>query len=132
MPHVSKKKPDGKTEEKLTFYLKEAFSDYPSKFRKSALEELLTNTEKIMLAKRMLLVLFIKQGVSTHKISSALKMSPSTVAKFEVRYSQNKFSNTARWIKNSRVEQKIIKPLLELISIPFEARKKSTYRIFNE
>ena len=98
--------------------------DTSSKRRELVFGELFTETEQLMISKRLMLIYLIKQNVPTHKISAALKMSPSTVARFEVRVAKGLFSNTAIWLKHHKVENQILSLLGDLLTIPFENKGK--------
>lgn len=52
--------------------------------RKLLLAELLTDTEKIMLAKRLAVIFLLAKNVPPYRIWNRLKISPSTVARFEL------------------------------------------------
>lgn len=82
MTHVSKKKLDQKTFDKifrkLTIVLERAQAK--KKFT-PVLEELLTKTEKIMIAKRLAIILMLLGETPQHRIAEALIVSPTTVSK---------------------------------------------------
>jgi uncharacterized protein YerC len=82
MPHVSKKKLDEEVLDKL-FRKLVATLDRAQGKRKliNVLEELLTDTEKVMLAKRLAVVLMLFGETPQHRISEILLVSPSTVSR---------------------------------------------------
>ena len=80
MPHVSKNKIDVKTMTKIKKDLISVIIKPHSK--KTIVEELFTETEYIMLAKRLAIILLITKGVSKYRISKNLKVSISTVLRF--------------------------------------------------
>ena len=80
MPHVSKRKLDEK-------YVQDLFLEIVSVFEKAGrrgelrqvLSQLLTPTEKIMLAKRLAVISMLSQDIPIHDIAGSLSMSPSTI-----------------------------------------------------
>src|SRR3989338_4094214 len=80
MPHLSKKKLDKETLKKISGKLV-AILERAQNQKKLAplLDELLTATEKIMLAKRLAVVLMLSGDTPQHRIAEALLVSPSTV-----------------------------------------------------
>ena len=77
MPHISKRKLEDK-------YVKDLFLEIVSVFEKAGkrgelkevLRELLTSTEKIMLAKRLAVISMLSQNIPVHDIALSLAMSP--------------------------------------------------------
>jgi len=55
------------------------------------LNELLTKSEKIMLAKRLAIIAMLIQGESYYRIAQALKVSDVTAAKLDVRLDHGEF-----------------------------------------
>lgn len=91
MPHVSPKKVNGKVLEKIYESLFSAVTErgISSKHQKAAFNELLTQTEKVMLGKRLAAFSLLSQGESSYKVGKLLQLSPTTVMKFQLRL-QNK------------------------------------------
>ncbi len=58
--------------------------------------ELFTHTERIMIAKRLMVILLLDKGVPQHVICSELHMSPSTVAKFSLNIESGKYRSILR------------------------------------
>jgi len=106
-------------------------TEYSDKTRRALIDELLTSTERIMLAKRIALIFLIEQGASTRKICRLLKMSPSSVARFQVKVERGVFVQTMKWIKHSRTPA-IVRLLTQLASIPFKAQRKSLAQLVDE
>lgn len=125
MPHVSKQKVDAKTKQELDTQLVSLLADTSAATRKRVFQELLTETEKIMLAKRLAAIYLIGNNVSTHKIADTLRMSPSTVARFEHAVSASVYSRTTRWLRTVRIGKPIMQLLEKIAAIPFDAQKKS-------
>ena len=82
MPHVSSKKLDSGLSEKLFKELIVIFGKaQDKKFLSLVMNELFTETEKIMLAKRLAIVLMLSSKTPQHRVVEILKVSPTTVAK---------------------------------------------------
>jgi len=81
MPHVSKKR----LEKKLFLSLYNQFTStvsIQSKRKQAMLGDLLTKTEKIMLAKRLAAVFMLLENASLYNIENTLNISASTAARF--------------------------------------------------
>lgn len=82
MPHVSGRELDSKTFHKIFDKLIKTLEKAQKGGRLlPVLNELLTDTEKIMLAKRLAIVLMLRGKTPQHRISEALIVSPTTVNK---------------------------------------------------
>ncbi len=94
MPHVSSKKLKKETLNKL-------YNEFGKAFEKSArksearffLGDLLTKTEKIMLAKRFAVIYLLSQEVPISYIAESLGMSYSTVFRMSLKYDIGKYSS---------------------------------------
>src|SRR5690606_7532217 len=100
MPHVSSAELDQNLDEKIT----NQFTDYFLALSKTAegkqiFNSFFTKTEKIMFAKRLALILMLEKQVPFSHIEQALKMSPTTVARYSVQVEGGKFTHLARWFK---------------------------------
>lgn len=84
MPHVSKRKLDFKTQRLLLDALSSLFSNLNKAEANRVLPALLTRTERIMIAKRVGASLLIREGSTEAEINEALKLSTSTVFKFNL------------------------------------------------
>ena len=80
MPHISNKKLDDKYFNKIYDQLISVFNTAgDSRKSDTFLKEFFTETEKIMLTKRLAIVLLLLEGYSTYKIAKILIVSDSTV-----------------------------------------------------
>lgn len=94
MPHISKKKLKPETFEKLFKKLISILEKAQSRRKfSSVLEELLTDTEKIMMAKRLAIVLLLFGNTPQHRIAEALIVSPTTVSKFSLQIEIGKYDS---------------------------------------
>ena len=100
--------------------------------RQSAFRELLTPTEHMMLAKRLSMIFLISKEVPTHKISEVLRVSPSTVARFEVAYGRGVYKNLHIWLNSKNRGDKLFRLLIDILAVPFEAQHKSLSQMIAE
>ena len=92
MPHISQKKINDKDFSKIYDQLISFFDTAGSQRRSDILlREFLTETEKIMFAKRLSALCLIDDSVSEHYISYILGVSPSTVSRITLSYEQGRF-----------------------------------------
>ena len=85
MPHISKKRPDPQVLKKILFFFKAVVTDLKTEEETASfLDSLLTNTEKLLLAKRLAMVILIKEGVSETQIVETLKTTYATVEKMKL------------------------------------------------
>ena len=90
MPHISKKKLKRKVFLDIYTRLFEALAtDQKAGTHKKFIAELLTPTEKIMIAKRLALIVMLGRGCTLPEIVKALKVSPSTVERIEKRFNSS-------------------------------------------
>ena len=132
MPHISKHKLNKEILDNLDGYLLSFLVDTDAKTRKLIFREVLTRTEKIMIAKRLGMLYYISKGESTHEIGRLLKVSSSTVARFELARENKHFGITEKWVQKYLSGSKFLRLLGELAVIPFEARKKSFKQFVDE
>lgn len=105
MPHVSSKKLKKETLNKL-------YSEFGKAFEKSArksgtkffLGDLLTRTEKIMLAKRFAVIYLLSQEVPVSYISGSLSMSPTTIFKMSLKYDIGKYSSLLKTLEKDKTD----------------------------
>ncbi|MDO8659548.1 MAG: Trp family transcriptional regulator [Candidatus Parcubacteria bacterium] len=113
MPHISSKKLEKKQLQKLYDEFSVALEKSAKKsWVKFFLNDLLTKTEKIMLAKRFAVIYLLSQDVPPSYIADALCMSPTTIFRMSLKYDIGKYSYLLRAIKN---ESKDIWKILEKI-----------------
>ena len=114
MPHVSKNELDKKTLGKIFGKLIAILSRAQNERKLSSiLDELLTETEKVMLAKRLAIVLMLSGSTPQHRISEALKVSPSTVTRLSLAIEIGKYDLIRNISKKDRVDlEKILWLLL--------------------
>ena len=104
MPHVSSKK-------LKKGHLQKLYDKFSSALEKSAkkswaklfLSDLLTHTEKIMLAKRFAVIYLLSKDVPISYIAESLCMSPTTIFKMSLKYDIGKYSSLLKTIKNENL-----------------------------
>lgn len=102
MPHISSKKLDEKNFKKIYDQLISVFDTAGTSRRSDIfLNELFTDTEKIMLAKRLAVVCMLYEGVSKTYISEILFLSPTTINKISLKYEIGKYPYLSSIIKNN-------------------------------
>ena len=114
MPHVSRRRLNQETFDKI-FQKLISVLEYAQRKNKftSVLEEILTATEKIMLAKRVAIVLLLLGDIPQHRISEALIVSPTTVSKMSLQVEMGKYDSIKNISKKEKIDlEKIIWLLL--------------------
>jgi uncharacterized protein YerC len=103
MPHVSKHRVKKNIFKKIQLSLIDVFMVAGSKYDTARLiGDLLTPTEKIMLAKRIAIILMLNEGYSFKAIERTLKITPATVLRFWKMKKKGKFNYlTEKKIKES-------------------------------
>ncbi|MEX0917090.1 MAG: hypothetical protein WDZ90_01005 [Candidatus Paceibacterota bacterium] len=132
MPHISKHRVKEKTLKDIDALLIALLRETTPRTRRMVLSEILTDTERLMLGKRLAMLQLIERGISTYHVSNLLRMSPSTVERFESKVRLGKYRKTREWLRSYRSLHPAIKGLLDFAAIPFEARRKNLTKIINE
>ncbi len=96
------------------------------------MSEILTPTERTMLAKRLLLILLLRKKVPDFTIARLLQMSPSTIARFALKVESGKFLKTGIWLETHQGQNRLLKIVEKLLLLPFEARQKSLSRLISD
>jgi uncharacterized protein YerC len=113
MPHISSKKLKQE-------HLQKLYNEFNSALEKSAkkswtkffLSDFLTNTEKIMLAKRFAVIFLLSKGIPVSYIAESLHMSETTIFRMYNKYDIGKYSSI---LKIMSQENKNIWIILEKI-----------------
>ena len=114
MPHVSSKKLKKETLNKLYDQFGKTLEKSSRKSgTKFFLGDLLTRTEKIMLAKRFAVIYLLAQGVPTSYIAESLGMSYTTILKMSLKYDIGKYSSLLKTIEKEKTDiWKILEKIL--------------------
>lgn len=132
MPHISKQKIDPKVKKDIERYFISILENAGSNTRVNIFSELLTPTEKIMLAKRIGILCMLRKGVTTYQISKALGVSQSTAERFARDVRANKFKKTSNWAWKQTKEGQLYALLESLVSLAFTGRTKSFKKFIDE
>ena len=132
MPHLSKKKLSRSLESSAESRFFRLIVEESAKNRSVILKNLITPTEKQMILKRLSLIVLVSKGHSLYRIMKLTGMSPSTIERYKLLISQGKFKETVAWVKKTHFESKLLRNLLKLMVIPFEARRQSLHRALTD
>ena len=132
MPHISKRILTKQTKDNLDRTLLSLILDTGSKQRLLLLQELLTKTEMLMLAKRLGMILLLEQGFSSYKISRALGVSDSTVNRFSRYIDQSRYWHSTRWIQSKTPTAKFEKAIKNLVKLVFTGKTRSLKSFLDE
>ncbi|MCX6752243.1 MAG: Trp family transcriptional regulator [Candidatus Nomurabacteria bacterium] len=126
MPHVSSKKLKKEHLQKLYNELGTALEKSARKsWTKLFLNDFLTYTEKIMLAKRFAVIYLLSKDVPTSYISESLCMSPTTIFRMSAKYDIGRYSSLLKAIKKDDTEiWKILEKILRAGLPPIAGRGK--------
>ena len=87
--------------------------------------ELLSRTEKIMLAKRLGIIFLLKKGVPSYKVGELLGVSSSTARRFEYFLESKRYRTTEDWLWRKTEEGKFHTFMEKLVRLAFTGRTRS-------
>ncbi len=125
MPHLSKQKLSFSVLQKIDDHIVSVLKETGHGTRQRIFREIFTDTERLMIGKRLTALYLITKDVPTHTISATLKLSPSTVARFENMRDKGTFIHTERWLKRSTGIIRLLELIADLTAIPIRAQRKS-------
>lgn len=97
MAHISRHILSKKVKENIDKQLIEVLSKrWTRNAKSSVLYEIITDTERTMLAKRVSIIAMIAAGCSSYEIINALGVGSQTVARFTQKYKDGDFKNVVR------------------------------------
>ena len=128
MPHLSKKLVKRETKERLEKNLYSILADTTSHAREKIFNELYTETERVMFAKRLGMLALLDRGIPSFTISKILSVSPSTVERFDVYRERGKYKETSR----IRIPNRFIKLILDLTLPPLRGRRMSLTKLLEK
>lgn len=127
MPHISNRKIDQVLLNKLLGKLISVLGKAKDKNHLHLiLKELLTRTEKTMLAKRLAVILLLSDNIPQHRIAEILKVSPTTVTKMSLLMEIGKYNAILNISKKEKLDlEKIVMNILTVGGImpPMVGRK---------
>lgn len=123
MPHISSKK-------FKKAYLQKLYNEFSTALEKSAkkswmkifLSDFLTQTEKIMLAKRFAVIYLLSKELPHSYIYQSLSMSPATIARMSLKYEIGKYSALLKTIENNKDIWDILEKILRAGLPPIAGR----------
>jgi uncharacterized protein YerC len=105
MPHISSKQISKELSEKLLEDLIRILGKPKNgKIFAGVVEELLTETEKIMMAKRIAIVLMLSSNTPHQSISDILKVSPATISKISLKIEIGKYDSILKVSQKERLD----------------------------
>lgn len=116
MPHISKQKLDSKTQVKLFKQLTSLCTAVSKKGTQDFLDNLLTDTEKLMLSKRLAAVIMLHEGYSQYAVEHTLALSSSTIAKIRTEYTSGKFDSICAAFSKQKHEKEEFWHTIEVLS----------------
>jgi Trp operon repressor len=132
MPHLSKTKLADDTLRSIDDGVVTFLTSTTGNTRKFIFKEMITKTERLMIAKRLAILLMLEKEKSIREICETLKVSPSTVARYQLSFENGAFKRTRQWLEKRYVGNNFLKLLLQLAEVPFEAQKKSLGQMLDE
>lgn len=131
MPHISRQFLKGDKEQVLIEALVDTLSAKASPvIRKKIIREMLTGTERLMLAKRLAIICMLGEGVPFEDISTKLKVSSSTVSRLWAAMQKGAFQETIRATKNSKTSRLV--EFLEFVLSAPRSRHTSRWKFIDE
>lgn len=131
MPHISKKRLDQKVFLAMYERFQTALTSLRNKKESGKLiRELLTPTERIMIAKRIAIVYMLHTGHSIYEVEQTLKVSPSTAARYSLKSDSSDFTFLVSLIKKNEGLGKIFDTLEQLLT--HRARGKGRWDFLNK
>lgn len=102
---------------------------------KALLRELLTDTERVMLAKRFAIIVMLVHRYSFQQIQTLLSVSPDTVSRLWREIKKGNYENLARYAKNNpkKIEQgTLLRFIVELAEVGMPPRGRGRWAYFNK
>ena len=84
--------------------------------RRAVYSELLTGVERVMLAKRILMVYLLTKNAPVRSISSHLKVSMSTVQRYQSHVRNGSYTTLAGWLTPAGIGKRVMNFLDEVAS----------------
>lgn len=131
MPHISSKKMSRKVYTDSVTQLLQTITGRDTK-REHVLQDLLTPTEKIMLAKRLALIALLTQDMSPYHISQILRMSSSTVTRFCHDYQNGKFTHLVSYFNKQKTRKMFWDRLETFLRAGMPRRGKGRWKFLDE
>lgn len=133
MPHVSKHKLSKKVVRQIqTLLISVIRSGKTASSTRDILFDLLTETEQVMLAKRLSVVFLLKQGKSVYYIMNALSMSPNTVSYMSEQLESGQYKHLEE-LFNKKKEREVMQDWIDIfIRAGMPSRGKDRWKGFGK
>ncbi|MDA8597183.1 helix-turn-helix domain-containing protein [Candidatus Pacebacteria bacterium] len=105
MPHISKQRLNKKVADDLFNQLVLLVAPTDTAVARKVLGDLLTATEKVMLAKRLAAILLISEGASMYAIATRLQLSTSTVKRMYTNENDAAYVDVLSVMQKKKLEQ---------------------------
>ena len=116
MTNVSKNKLKKKVEQDMYKHMVQLFSITTNHTAGVFCDELFTSAEKTMLAKRIAAIALLGSGVSMYRVSRTLKLSHTTVKKYQRELTQGKYAMIRKTLRKEEFDWKSFWETVEKIS----------------
>ena len=116
MAHVSKRKIKDTILRELFEQMAKVIARSGKRNSTAFLNEFLTDTEQIMHAKRLAVIVMLHEGYSTYRILNELGMSASTVTTMKGRFLDGQYETITRVYGRNKKQREELWQLIELIS----------------
>ena len=127
MVNISKRKLSKEMQKELYTQLADIFLSSDSrKESERTLTEILTKTEKVMLAKRVGIIAMLERGYSSYKIMNTLNVSTLTIARVQKRLSCGIYQQTVEVLKRRKSRESIFGLIEEAVMKLSPARANQT------
>ncbi|MES2135160.1 MAG: Trp family transcriptional regulator [Patescibacteria group bacterium] len=133
MPHVSKH--PLKEEIANSIYKEFRKTLLTLKYRKvdsPFLDEFFTNTERIMLAKRLAIIALLLRGMSPYRIQKTLMISPSTIARLQLKLERGKLKRVEEILRESLELKGFWEKIETLLEIALPPRGKGRWKFLTD
>jgi len=128
MPHISRKRVKKNIFKRMTNEFINTISGLKTRDDISGfLRELLTPTERVMLAKRLAIIMMLKRGYSFRAIEKALKVSPSTSSRFWKMTKTQPFDVIMKGIKTKEEKKKFWEEIERLLRMGLPPRGRGRW-----
>lgn len=115
MTNVSAQQIPAKQQDKLLAELVLMTQSCTSKKAEKILTELLSDSEKIMLVKRLAAIIMLAEGVSQYRVAQTLKLSTASVRTYRVDMKVGRYDTIVATVKNKHFDKKKFFTLLETL-----------------
>lgn len=136
MTRVSAKKVKQQVFETMSEQLIESvFHARTKRDAKALLRELLTDAERVMLAKRFAIIALLARGYSFQQIQTLLSVSPDTVGRLWREVKKGNYEALTRYAKNNpkKIEQgAFLRFIVELAEVGMPPRGRGRWAYFNK